>query len=153
MRKIDFSQTFHILANIGVIAGIAFLAFELRQNNDLLEAEARARRTEIRISGADLISSNPELNRALTLEAGRETLTPEQDNLLRIYWGSVLTRWQYVYGEHRRGLIDEDDVPIADWGLVISQSPILTEVWRERGTISYRPDFVRFMEENIVSER
>ena len=76
MRKIDFSQTFHILANIGVIAGIAFLAFELRQNNDLLEAEARARRTEIRISGADLISSNPELNRALTLEAGRETLTP-----------------------------------------------------------------------------
>ncbi len=153
MRKIDLSQAFRILANVGVIAGIAFLAFELRQNNDLLEAEARARRTEIRISGADLISSNPELNRALTLEAGRETLTPEQENLLRIYWGGVLTRWQYVYGEHRRGLIDEDDVPIADWSLVISQSPMLAEVWRERGTISYRPDFVRFMEENIVNER
>ena len=39
MKKIDVSQTLGILANIGVIAGIIFLAVELQQNNELLEAE------------------------------------------------------------------------------------------------------------------
>ena len=32
MKKINLGQTIQIVANVGVIAGIAFLAFELRQN-------------------------------------------------------------------------------------------------------------------------
>jgi hypothetical protein len=31
-----------VLANLGVIAGIVFLGYELRQNNDLLGIEQRA---------------------------------------------------------------------------------------------------------------
>ncbi len=42
MKKLDLSQTIGILANLGVIAGIVFLGVELRQNNDLLEADAGA---------------------------------------------------------------------------------------------------------------
>ena len=46
--KIDLGQAIAILANIGVIAGIVFLAAELQQNNELMEAEARAaRRAEL----------------------------------------------------------------------------------------------------------
>ena len=33
MKKIDFGQTMQILANIGVIAGLVFLGYELRQAN------------------------------------------------------------------------------------------------------------------------
>ena len=33
MQRIDLGQTVTILANVGVIAGIAFLALELRQAN------------------------------------------------------------------------------------------------------------------------
>ena len=44
MKKIDLAQTLNTLANVGVIAGIIFLAFELRQNNDLLTAQARVKR-------------------------------------------------------------------------------------------------------------
>lgn len=40
MKKIDPGQTITILANIGVIAGIAFLAFEIRQNTAQMRAEA-----------------------------------------------------------------------------------------------------------------
>lgn len=40
MKKIDLGQAVGILANIGVIAGIIFLVFELQQNNKLLRAEA-----------------------------------------------------------------------------------------------------------------
>ena len=41
MKKIDPGQTIQILANVGVIAGIAFLAVELRQNNELLRSSSR----------------------------------------------------------------------------------------------------------------
>ena len=42
LKKIDLGQTITILANLGVIAGIVFLAFELRQNNSLLETQIRS---------------------------------------------------------------------------------------------------------------
>jgi hypothetical protein len=42
MKKIDLGQTFHILANIGVIGGILLLAFELQQNNELMAAVSTA---------------------------------------------------------------------------------------------------------------
>ena len=41
MKKLDLGQTITILANIGVIAGIVFLGLEIRQNNELMAAEAR----------------------------------------------------------------------------------------------------------------
>jgi len=40
-RRIDLAQTVTILANIGVIAGIVFLTFELRQNNAQLASQFR----------------------------------------------------------------------------------------------------------------
>ena len=40
MKKIKPARLVTLIANIGVIAGILLLAFELRQNNDLMEAEA-----------------------------------------------------------------------------------------------------------------
>jgi len=46
MKKIDLGQTIAILANIGVIAGIVFLAVETRQNNRLLAMESNLARTE-----------------------------------------------------------------------------------------------------------
>ena len=36
LKKLDLSQGITILANLGVIAGIVFLALELRQNNALM---------------------------------------------------------------------------------------------------------------------
>ena len=40
MKKLDLGQSIGILANVGVIAGIVFLGLELRQHNELMEAEA-----------------------------------------------------------------------------------------------------------------
>ena len=41
MKKIELGQTITILATFGVIVGIAFLAVELAQNNELLELDFR----------------------------------------------------------------------------------------------------------------
>ena len=41
MKKIDLAQAASVLANVGVIAGIIFLALELRQNQQLVMAQTR----------------------------------------------------------------------------------------------------------------
>ena len=46
MKKIDFGKAITLIANIGVIGGILLLAYELRQNNELMEAEARQNRMD-----------------------------------------------------------------------------------------------------------
>ena len=51
-----------LAANFGVIAGILFLAIELNQNNELLEAEAREARYEFRSRDSNRIFlENPRL--------------------------------------------------------------------------------------------
>jgi hypothetical protein len=42
MKKLDVAQILSILANLGVIAGIVFLGFELRQDNTLMASQSRA---------------------------------------------------------------------------------------------------------------
>lgn len=41
MKKIDISQTVTVLANVGVIAGIVFLATEIRLNTRAIQAQTR----------------------------------------------------------------------------------------------------------------
>ncbi len=40
MKKFDVGQTIQIIANIGVIAGIFFVGFELQQNTVAVKSEA-----------------------------------------------------------------------------------------------------------------
>ena len=42
MKKLGIGQMMTILANVGVIAGIVFLGYELQQNNDQLQSQSRA---------------------------------------------------------------------------------------------------------------
>jgi hypothetical protein len=41
MKKVDIGQVIAVTANMGVIAGIVFLALELQQNNRFLSAQAQ----------------------------------------------------------------------------------------------------------------
>ena len=61
MKKLDLGQTVTILANLGVIAGIVFLAYELRQNNALLRFESDLRLLENQSAAASNIIADPTL--------------------------------------------------------------------------------------------
>ena len=47
LKKLDLGQSLTLLANVGVIGGILLLAYELRQNNNLMAAEARFNRLAV----------------------------------------------------------------------------------------------------------
>jgi len=80
MKKIDLGQTIMILANVGVLAGIFLLAFELQQNSEQLQLQARELAITRRNSLVELIIENPDLVELLGRQ--KEPLTlPERNRL------------------------------------------------------------------------
>ncbi len=126
------------------------LAIQVHQNSDVQRAQARAIRAQIRIDGASQRLVIPEsLTASLKLRRG-EPLTEMEDLVLDIDARVVLVGWQYIYGEFREGLIEREDVPLEDWRFAFASRPSFSRVWSATSTISFRPDFVAWMNENVV---
>ena len=153
MKKLDFAQTVGLLANVGVIAGIVFLAMELRQNNSLLAAQAsymqfsvererRSRTMENRANLTDIV---------LRASAGEE-LTPTERSQLQAQNLDTLDAWQWQFRENQAGRLDTRYMNIEDWRAMWEFSSGIREVYQQ--TLNRRtPEFIQFMEENIISER
>ena len=154
MKKIDASQAISILANLGVIAGIVFLAVELSQNNDLLQSEALAARTEGKQAVIRQLVDNEILAGVVARAAGGEALLPEQNLVLSAFYEQILTHWQFSFLEYQASRIDLEDLDLAGWRYWINEAfPLLPEYWStavERGR--FRQDFREFMEENVIAE-
>jgi hypothetical protein len=150
MTKPSLSHAIQIVANIGVIAGIVFLAIELRQNNEVLTAEARLQRAQTRIDGLTEALNNPDLVRARLTDSRRGELTAEERYLLELFWEITLNRWQYVHGEMQAGLVDPGDIPVAGWKRTMSTYPSFYAAWEQAKSTAFRKDFVTWMEQNVV---
>ena len=159
MKNIDLGQAISILANVGVIAGIVFLALQLQQNNELLGAQARATRVAFRQADTSLILENPELAGALLKHRNEEPLSEYEALLLESYINFILVNFQNVYREMRQGSIELGTIPLESWrnnfrrdqGRIIYVD--MSGYWREYGHTEFAPDFVQWMEENVVNAR
>ena len=141
-----------ILANLGVIAGIVFLAIELRQNSEELAAQTRSDRVVNRQRFSELVLTNDGFLETLARVEAGEPLS-SQDDLRMYYLGRyVLLGWQSAYRETQLGFIDEGAVDIDSWrnefagrGDVSSMADAFDRYKRYLDA-----DFVEFVETNIV---
>ena len=152
MKKLDIAQILQVFANLGVIAGIALLAIEVRQNNDLLGIQIRANAIS-RIQGTtDIVLQNPDLIDLLGKK--QESLTqPERDRLVLLGIRSLST-FQNAYEETVHGTLEEGSVrravqslwnrPRLNYGM-----PVAWETFKDRAD----PAFVVWMEKNVVNEK
>ena len=150
MKNIEVGALIQVLANVGVIASIVFLAIQVNQNSDVQRAQARAARAQIRIDGASAIAANPTMLDVISKERRGEPLTETEELMLNMNVRAVLVGWQYIYGEYREGLIEDVDVPTADWRRAFSGSASFNRVWQLDSETSFRPDFVAWMNKNVV---
>jgi len=155
MKKIDLGQMLNTLANVGVIAGIVFLAFELRQNNDLLTAQARVARHELRSNDANrVVLQNLDLASVLVKARDGESLTPSESLAVEKYLDQFILDWQFVYVEYQRGLLGAEEIPIQGWRDTLVEYPTMREIWKDRSSRGYyREDFVAWIEENVTNPR
>lgn len=159
MKKIDLGQTISILANIGVIAGILFLAIELQQNNELLRAEAGNNLLGNRLADRSVLLDQADFAGLLLKLASDQPLGPSEDMAKNAYIDSLLLRWQWEFNEYRQGRITEEDLPIDAWRRILEgHGPfnIRRDVWLERWS-EFKPfltsEYTQWMEERVVNLR
>ncbi len=145
MKKIDLGQTVGILTNVGVIAGIILLAIELRQNNELMAAEARFNRISIQTASITLTVEHPDLAELIVRSQNGGDLTPAEVYRLQAYWRRLFVNMQWTYQEAY------DDLPLETWKRVFRDA-FVQDHWENRKT-DFIPEFVEFVDENVVNER
>lgn len=99
MKKLDLGQMIAILANVGVILGIVFLAFELRQNNDLLGVQVRSIQIDQQLANPNLILENPLLASILWKIEQNEALTGEEELMMTAMALRVMRQIEYVFND------------------------------------------------------
>ena len=119
-----------LAANIGVLAGIIFLAFELQQNTVATRLEA-ASNFNSSFSEIELfIAGNPEF--AELLARGREgaEITGVEQLRLSVFYNQILRQWQFTHIQYLSDAIDEDN-----WQ---AQRAFMAEILRgDRGLLNH----------------
>ena len=111
MKKFDLSQAIGIMANVGVIAGIVFLGIELRQNNEVLEAQSRDVWVDRQAGILETMALNPDLFEIMLKGAEHsESLTALERERVRAIGHRTYTIWQHQFDEMSRGRLAESDI-------------------------------------------
>ena len=150
MKTFDVSRTVSVLANIGVIASIAFLAISVRQNNALLTVQARANTLSARNRANELIVESPSLPTIYAKFRAGEPLETDEATRLTAMHQYLLLMMQWNFEDYTALGLD----PLANVGrfrLIFegnSLTPGLAQTW-ETWKQTAPKDFVRFIEENV----
>lgn len=149
----DIGQIISIGANLGVIAGIIFLATEVRQNNRLLTAQARYSLRQYRSDIADSLMLPHVLEATHKWAAGEKLSAVERSTGLMVAI-KIVELWEWQYGEHTAGMLKRSELPVGAWRLWFhGKGPFpvpVQDIYALRKDV-LNPDFVRFFEENVVA--
>jgi len=109
MSRARLTESITLLANIGVLAGLGLVAFELRQNTDQLALELQWQVTDRMLqNNRDLLGDNP----ALVFEkftTDPETLTFAEFQIASALLFDFLSVWEDKYFLYEAGLAPESD--------------------------------------------
>ena len=140
-----------LLANIGVITGIIFLAVEVSQNNDFLAYEERLSSVQQSMDAYEAISQDPQLSELIVKDRIGEQLTPAEELQLASYWMRNFHNWQWNYQE-----FPERTYYWSGIQRVFENYPSVQRAWdgNSKGSVSagkdnFSPEFVRFIEQNV----
>ena len=142
MKKIDFGQTVSILANIGVIAGIIFLAIEVQQNNTLMRAQTRSDIARD-ISGMLLGNAHSPFLEEMAFPEELQAYGGNTGQFRRAIASNAMFRiWENMHYQHRMGLYDDAEFrfELEAWRGNLAQEPIKS-IWCSSRP-SFSPEFV-----------
>ena len=149
MKKMDFGQLVSCVANIGVLAGILILAYELRQNNELMAAEARQVRTSMVVDSWRFTAEHGDLAEVRGRERNGEEITDVERQRVDAYVMSVYVMLDWTFQELSANSPEMNQVREVQSNNFANRSEY-RRVWEDRKN-SFRPEFVQWMEENVAN--
>ncbi len=109
------------------------------------------------IDEPSLISMLGPVRGHLTSQFGRDlwttqfTLNPRyRDYVDGLGYSDVFSQWEDAWNEFAQGNLSRDDLPLPEWSRGFHAVPDISEDW-ESNKDNYAPEFVQFVEENIVN--
>ena len=100
-----------LLGAIGVIATLGYLAFQIRQNNKLLAAQARYSLKVLRSDTADSILA-PHVLEATHKYAAGEDVTPAESSAALMAALKTVELWEWQHREYRTGALQLEELPV-----------------------------------------
>jgi hypothetical protein len=150
MKRIEPGQIATLIANIGVILGIFFLAYEIGQNNELMEAEARLNRTVLAIDAWRATSENPELTELREKEKRGEPLNSAEIRQIDAAVMAIFVTIEWAFGELPRDSSEVNQIREVQ-RYNFANRPEYDRVWQLRKQ-SFDPEFVQWMEDKVVNQ-
>jgi len=151
--ELELEQIITIGANIGVIAGLVFLAMEIRQNNKFLAAQARYALRQYRSDVADSLLL-PHVIEATHKWARGENITPEEESTGLMVATKMVEIWEWQFGEYAAGMLRKEELPVGAWRLWFHGKgpyPVpVGEIYALRKAV-LNPEFVQYFDEEVVS--
>jgi len=98
-----------LVANVGVIAGIVFLAIEIRQNSDVVRAQTRAQLTEQVMDLFSVNMNDQEYASVLMRGNNVEELSPVEQYQYYRHRSAWVNHWRNVVYQYEMGMYDESE--------------------------------------------
>ena len=159
MKKTDYGQLVSVLANIGVIAGILFLGFEIRQNT-LISRGAAVQSIAEQVNDWQIeMASNEDWIRVMIFLEGGGTyaeLSAEDQMRYRYVVTPTIRIMENRYRQVQLGIIDSSELEVGGGKANTHwyRSAHFNEFWRAGNMdIRWSPDFVEFMETQVMAIR
>jgi hypothetical protein len=108
MKKIDLGQTITILANIGVVAGIVFLAIEIQQNTRSLEMNAYQDLIGQINDFASAIRDDPDVNILANSDMPLAELSAEDRQRVTAHFYLVARHGDLAYYQYEQGALSRE---------------------------------------------
>jgi len=147
MKKIDLGQTVTLLANVGVIVGIIFLAFELRQNNQQLALQSYQSWVDANLAINASLMNQQVSAIAAAGNSGSANLTEDTFITYAMWQLSVFQMAQSTDYLHRQGALDEEL-----WRAEMNRAagilslPGVRQWWDAGGRTQVSPGFADYIE-------
>jgi len=125
-RANNYTQLVSVAA---VLIGLAFVAYELKQNNSMMRAQIRNELSAASIE-LNMMWQRPELvSLYLKTSSSADNLSAEEARLLSLAIGATFRMWENMHYQNRIGTYDESE--IAANRLIWSNSVKSIQVYRE----------------------
>ncbi len=98
-----------LIANFGVLIGIALLVCEIRQNHEMMRAQTRSEIAANAVDRLDFIAGNRELAEIIVRGNAGQELDAVDAVRLRFLRFGTFREWENTYYQHRQGLYDEQE--------------------------------------------
>ena len=145
-----FKDNIEIVGIAAVVISLGFVAYEIRQNNELMAAEARQVRTSMVVDSWRFMSENGDLAEIRGKDKSGEEITDVERSRIDNYVMSVYVLLDWTFQELSENSPEMNQVREVQ-RFNFANNPGYSRVWEARKN-SFRPEFVQWMDDNVVSQ-